>query len=102
MADRLADNVRRSDTLCHISREIFAVCMPSVSLIDAESIVANLCRAVDVTPFMTPAGPIAPALSVGVVALTAGETAASLIHRADEMHAVKRKRSTHLMAQAAE
>jgi diguanylate cyclase (GGDEF)-like protein/PAS domain S-box-containing protein len=84
VGDRLAENVRRCDAVYHISADIFAVCMRAVTNIDAQAIVANLCRAVAVAPFPTPSGPVPAKISVGLVAWRAGENAAALIHRADD------------------
>jgi PAS domain S-box-containing protein/diguanylate cyclase (GGDEF)-like protein len=83
VADRLADNVRRCDTLCRISAEIFGLCMPTVTRRDAHAIVDALCRAVSATPIDTPAGPVSTGLCASVVAFDGDDGAAALIQRAD-------------------
>ena len=58
VADRLAENVRRADMLGRIGGEEFAVCMPSVTLQDAEALAERLRRAVTSAPIDTPTGPV--------------------------------------------
>jgi PAS domain S-box-containing protein/diguanylate cyclase (GGDEF)-like protein len=83
VADRLADNVRRCDTLCRISAEIFGLCLPTVSRRDGQAIVDALCRAVAATPIATPSGPLAVSLCASVVMFDGDDGAAALMQRAD-------------------
>jgi diguanylate cyclase (GGDEF)-like protein len=91
VADRLAEIVRRSDTLGRIGGEEFAVCMPRISLRDAKGIAERLRRAVAAQPFDTQSGPLAVTVSIGVSAFKRGDTLKSLIERADaRMYAAKK------------
>ncbi len=91
LADRLADNVRRSDMLGRIGGEEFAVCMPGVSLRDAKALAERLRRTVTAAPFDTPTGPVPITVSIGVAAFKAGDSVADLMKRADTaMYAAKR------------
>ncbi|SFK88303.1 EAL domain-containing protein [Methylocapsa palsarum] len=90
LADRLAEIVRRSDTLGRIGGEEFAVCMPRISLRDAKGIAERLRHAVAAQPFDTQSGPLAVTVSIGVSAFTRGDTLKSLMERADVgMYAAK-------------
>jgi diguanylate cyclase (GGDEF)-like protein/PAS domain S-box-containing protein len=91
IADRLADNIRRSDTIGRLGGEEFAVCMPDVTLREAEILAERLRRAVAAQPFDTPAGPVRVTVSIGVTAFNAGDSLTLLIERADAaMYAAKR------------
>jgi diguanylate cyclase (GGDEF)-like protein/PAS domain S-box-containing protein len=83
MAERLTDDVRRSDTLCHISGDVFAVCMPSLSHDEAEERIAGMCRTVSRTPFATPAGAVPIISNFGVADYNQGDTGSALIDRAE-------------------
>ena len=83
VADRLAEIVRRSDTLGRIGGEEFAVCMPRVPLRDAKAIAERLRRAVAAAPFDTPSGPINVTVNIGVAAFRLGDSPATLMARAD-------------------
>jgi diguanylate cyclase (GGDEF)-like protein/PAS domain S-box-containing protein len=90
VADRLAEIVRRSDTLGRIGGEEFAVCMPRVPLREGKAIAERLRRAVAAQPFETPAGPLAATVSIGVTAYRPGDTPMTLMARADAaMYAAK-------------
>jgi diguanylate cyclase len=103
VGDRLAENVRRCDALYHISGDIFAVCMRAITHVDAQAIVESLCRAVAAAPFPTPHGPVPAKIIAGLVAFTPGESAASLIHRADDaLRSVKSARLPSVAELAAE
>jgi len=91
VADRLTENVRRCDTLCRISAEIFAVCMPLVTRNDGQVIVEALCRAVSVTPIDTLAGPVSTCLCARVVAFDGVDGAAAMMQRADAAMAAARQ-----------
>jgi diguanylate cyclase (GGDEF)-like protein len=91
VADRLAENIRRSDILGRVGGEEFAVCMPNVTLQDARALAERLRRAVTLAPFETPVGPVPVTVSIGVAARKAGDDVAHLMRRADAaMYAAKR------------
>jgi diguanylate cyclase (GGDEF)-like protein/PAS domain S-box-containing protein len=91
VADRLAENIRRSDILGRVGGEEFAVCMPNVTLQDARALAERLRRAVTLAPFETPVGPVAVTVSIGVAACKAGDGVTHLMRRADAaMYAAKR------------
>jgi PAS domain S-box-containing protein/diguanylate cyclase (GGDEF)-like protein len=83
VADRLADNVRRCDTLGRLTDGVFALCMPALALAGAEVMTDGLRRAVTSAPFDTPEGPIAARVTVGVIECAAGDTIATVIKRAE-------------------
>jgi PAS domain S-box-containing protein/diguanylate cyclase (GGDEF)-like protein len=99
VADRLAENVRRCDIVGRVSEDVFAVCMPAVSLVSAEAIADSLSRAVASAPFETPEGPMSATVSVGVVSFTIGDTIASVIKRA-EAAMVQAKRGAEVVSVA--
>lgn len=90
VADRLTENVRRSDMVGRMGGEEFAVWMPAVTLGEATTLAERLCRAVSASPFDTPAGPVAATVSIGLGAFRRGDDLASLMARADHaMYAAK-------------
>jgi len=82
MADRLADNIRRCDLFGRFGDEQFVVCMPSISLRDAETLARCLRNAVAGAPFETAAGPVHVRISVGVAAFASGDSLEMLLDRA--------------------
>jgi diguanylate cyclase (GGDEF)-like protein/PAS domain S-box-containing protein len=82
LADRLADNIRRCDLFGRFGNEQFVVCMPSISLRDAETMARCLRNAVAGAPFETPSGPVHIRISVGVAAFASGDSLAMLLERA--------------------
>ena len=92
IADRLAGNVRRVDTLGRIGGEEFAVCMPSIVLREAFAIGERMRRAVEAEPFDTPNGPLRVTVSVGVSEARQGEGGVTeLLERADRaMYSAKK------------
>jgi diguanylate cyclase (GGDEF)-like protein/PAS domain S-box-containing protein len=82
MADRLADNIRRCDLFGRFDDEQFVVCMPSITLRDAETLARCLRNAVADAPFETAAGPVHVRISVGVAAFAPGDSLAMLLDRA--------------------
>lgn len=66
IADRLAENVRRMDTVGRIGGEEFAAWMPAITLREAAAIAERLRCAIAAEPFATPAGPLRVTVSIGV------------------------------------
>lgn len=90
VADRLTENVRRSDMVGRLGGEEFAVWMPAVTLGEATVLAERLCRSVSASPFDTPAGPVAATVSIGLAPYRRGDDLASLMARADHaMYAAK-------------
>ena len=91
LADRLTENVRRSDLVGRIGGEEFAVWMPSVLLHEGRAIAERLREAVASAPFESMSGPISVTVSIGVAALETSESLKELMQRADEaMYRAKR------------
>jgi len=82
VCERLADNIRRLDILGRLGGDQFAVCLPSISLRDAELMAQCLRSAVAAVPFDTPGGPVPVTISVGVAAFSPGDTIGMLLERA--------------------
>jgi diguanylate cyclase (GGDEF)-like protein/PAS domain S-box-containing protein len=83
LADRLAENVRRTDSLGRLGGEEFAMCMPQMPLESALGLAEQLRRVVGGRAFDAPGGPIRVTVSIGVAELEAGEDAQGLLRRAD-------------------
>ena len=91
IADRLTENLRRSDTLGRMGGEEFALWMPGVTLRDATVLVDRLRGLVADEPMETPAGPISVTCSVGVTVSKPNDNSVSLMNRADvAMYSSKR------------
>ena len=91
MADRLAENVRHSDTVGRLGGEEFGVFMPLVTLREATALAQRLCSAVADAPFETLGGGVAVTVSIGVAALREGDALSDLVARADTaMYSAKR------------
>jgi diguanylate cyclase (GGDEF)-like protein len=102
MADRLADGIRRSDTLGRIGGEEFAVCLPGATLRDGEGVAEQLRRAVAGAPFPTPNGPVSVTISIGVAAFAENDSLTELMQRADTaMYASKHDGRDRVTAAAA-
>jgi diguanylate cyclase (GGDEF)-like protein/PAS domain S-box-containing protein len=93
VADRLAENIRRMDTVGRIGGEEFTVCMPNISLREALAISERLRQAVAAAPFNTPAGRVRVTVSIGVAEAGQHEYELSdLMARADHaMYQAKRR-----------
>jgi diguanylate cyclase (GGDEF)-like protein/PAS domain S-box-containing protein len=103
VADRLAENIRRTDVLGRVGGEEFAVCMPSLPLDEARALSERLRHAVTAAPFETPAGPVPISVSIGVAAMKTGDSVARLMRRADTvMYAAKRAGRDRVLAQGLE
>ena len=83
IADRLTENVRRSDMVARIGGEEFALWMPAVTLNEAKAFAGRLCRSMEYEPFETSAGPVAATVSIGVAAFQPGDDLGHLMARAD-------------------
>lgn len=83
VAERLADNVRRSDMLGRIGGEEFAVFMRGVTVPDAEALAERLRCAISAAPFETPMGPVEVSIGIGVAGYRDGDSVASLMQRAE-------------------
>lgn len=85
VADRLAENVRRVDTLAYLGQATFGACLPRVPRTEAMAITERLRRSVTGTPVEAPGGPVAVTLDVEVLEVSPGgtrsvpETAAALL-----------------------
>ncbi len=92
IADRLEENVRRVDMAGRFGGEEFAVCLPSVSLADAEALGERLRHAIIAQPFPSSAGPLEVTVSIGVAEAHWDESSLSaILQRADQaMYAAKR------------
>jgi diguanylate cyclase (GGDEF)-like protein/PAS domain S-box-containing protein len=91
MADCLLENIRRADILGRIGGEEFAVCMPSVTLEEGYAFAERLRHAVAAGRPATPSGPVDVTVSIGVARFAPGDTASSMMERADAaMYAAKR------------
>ena len=91
IADRLTENVRRSDMVGRMGGEEFAVWMPAVALAEATNFAERLCRSVWEAPFDTPKGAVEASVSIGVAAHHKGDDLAYMVARADNaMYAAKR------------
>jgi diguanylate cyclase (GGDEF)-like protein/PAS domain S-box-containing protein len=101
LADRLAENVRRSDTLGRMDAEVFGICMPSMSLAGAGAIVEHL-HGVAALPLATPSGPVSISVSIGLSTLGESDSVARIVHRADEaMRAKQQAAERHAAAEHA-
>ena len=101
LADRLTENLRRSDTLGRMGGEEFALWMPGVTLRDARDLVERVRRLVEEKPFDTPAGPVAITISIGVTACQPIDHLVHLIHRADAaMYSAKQAGRNRVVAPA--
>ncbi len=99
-ADRLTENIRRVDMLGRIGGEEFAVCMPAVSLGDAEALAERLRRAVAAAPVETPGGPVSITVSIGVTVFNPGDSLRHLMERADmALYGAKRAGRNRVRAQ---
>lgn len=100
-ADRLADNIRRSDILGRLGGEEFGVCMPTVTLSEGKALAERLREAVAAMPFETPSGPISITVSIGVAVFQEGDNLTKLIEQADmAMYAAKRQGRNQVVAMA--
>jgi diguanylate cyclase (GGDEF)-like protein/PAS domain S-box-containing protein len=82
LVDRMSENIRRCDKLGRLGGTQFAVCMPSISLRDAEALARCLHDAVADESLATSRGPAPVRIRVGVAAFVSGDTLAMLLQRA--------------------
>ena len=91
LADRLAENMRRVDTIGRLGGEEFAVCMPGIAIEDAYPLAERLRQAVCNVAIETLAGPVTITVSTGIAELLPSDDVASLMARADaSMYEAKR------------
>ena len=91
IADRIADHMRRSETLGRIGGEEFAVCFPGVGLCEGERLAERLRLEVAKAAFQTPCGPVPVTVSIGIAVFAEGDNLSLLMERADiAMYAAKR------------
>jgi diguanylate cyclase (GGDEF)-like protein/PAS domain S-box-containing protein len=101
LADCLAENMRRLDSVGRLGGEEFVVCMPAVALQDAHALAERLRCAVAGTAFDTPVGPVHITVSLGVACYSPGDTVATLMERADDaMYVAKRTGRNRVCVQA--
>jgi len=102
VAERLTDNVRRSDMLARVSGEEFALCMPAVGPRDAKAFAESLLAAVAGTKIDTPSGPVRVSVSIGIASYLPGDSLSALMARADSaMGAAKRAGRNRVRVHAA-
>jgi two-component system cell cycle response regulator len=86
-AERLASNVRGIDLACRYGGEEFVVVMPDTDIDFAYGIAERLRQSVETTPFEISRAPhrLAVTISIGIAGSKyAGDSAAQLLHRADQ------------------
>jgi two-component system cell cycle response regulator len=86
-AERLASNVRGIDLACRYGGEEFVVVMPDTDIDFAYGIAERLRKSVETTPFEISRAPnkLAVTISIGIAGSKyAGDSAAQLLHRADQ------------------
>ncbi|WP_131113387.1 sensor domain-containing diguanylate cyclase [Lichenihabitans psoromatis] len=99
IADRLTENLRRSDALGRMGGEEFALWMPGVTLRDAQELVDRLRRIVSEQPFETPSGPVKVSVSIGVTAFQPIDNLVHLMNRADTaMYSAKKAGRNRVVA----
>ncbi len=99
IADRLTENLRRSDALGRMGGEEFALWMPGVTLRDAQELVDRLRRIVSEQPFETPSGPVTVSVSIGVTAFQPIDNLVHLMNRADKaMYSAKKAGRNRVVA----
>lgn len=83
VADLLAENIRRADLVGRMGGEEFAICMPGLSVKEAQAVTERLRCAVADAVFPTGSGPLRVTCSLGLSASRPGESLAELMQRAD-------------------
>jgi diguanylate cyclase (GGDEF)-like protein len=83
VADRLADNIRRIDSIGRIGRNTFGICMASISLANATVMCDRLRNCIAEEPFATPSGRMNITVGIGISAIDAdSQSASDIIARA--------------------
>jgi PAS domain S-box-containing protein/diguanylate cyclase (GGDEF)-like protein len=82
LAERLADNVRRCDTVGHMEDARFGICMPLATHDSAKRIIQHL-RLAATAPLQTVFGPVWLTVSAGSAAYAPGDNLSRMIHRAE-------------------
>jgi diguanylate cyclase (GGDEF)-like protein len=91
LADRLAETLRRSDSLGRMGGAELAVFMPSVRLSNAAALTERLRQAAAAATFETPSGPLRASISIGVAAFQQGDSALTLLERAEKAMCAARR-----------
>jgi len=85
IGNRIVRNIRGIDMACRYGGEEFVVLMPDTELESAEVVAGRLLQAIGGKPIATgPAGDLTVTCSIGCTASRAGDTAETLLKRADE------------------
>ncbi len=92
LADRLADNIRRVDSVGRISRDKFGVCMGSISMANAIIMCERLRNIIAEQPFPTPAGMLSITVSIGITEIDADSKSVSdiILRASDAKHVAKK------------
>lgn len=97
-AEFLLENVRRSDLVGRLGGDEFALVLHRADLVNAESKARRLVETVGAHPLVHGGAEIRLALSAGCTELTASDTVAQVLERADRAmyrHKSRRKRTPH-------
>ena len=91
IAERLAENMRRVDTIGRLGGEEFAVCMPAMPIEGAHHLAERLLDVISAVAVETLAGPVCVTISIGVAELLISDDTTLLMARADtSMYEAKR------------
>jgi two-component system cell cycle response regulator len=104
-ASRIAANVRGIDLACRYGGEEFVVVMPDTDVAFAYSVSERLRKGIETTPFKISRAPntLNLTISIGIAGSEGvGDTAAALLHRADQaLYRAKRSGRNKVVADAA-
>ncbi|HQT39137.1 MAG TPA: diguanylate cyclase [Acidocella sp.] len=92
LSERLADNIRRVDSVGRISRDKFGICMGSISTANATIMCERLRNIIAEQPFPTPSGMLSITVSIGVTEIDADSKSASdiILRASDAKHVAKK------------
>ncbi len=103
-ADRISANIRGIDLACRYGGEEFVVVMPDTDVQFAYAIAERLRKSVEATPFPVSREPkrLSITISIGIAALEPGDSAETLLRRADQaLYRAKRDGRNRVVADAA-
>jgi len=104
-ASRISANVRAIDLACRFGGEEFVVVMPETEIALAWTVAERLRKSVETTPFEISRAPnrLSVTISIGIAGSEGpGDTAAALLHRADQaLYRAKRNGRNRVVANAA-